>query len=193
MCHLAVADLLFERFGPVVDVGIDPGVPEKLLYLGGVLILIRDEYRARQSPHRKIVSEDAQKGQLLGSRGLGEEKARMAYTMQISGFNGVRNESDAGPPFTTKMFGNDRDEPLQAAQDCTMNHHRTIDLTLVLVGTSVFEIESLRKLEVELNGSALMRTSERILDGDVYLRAVEGTIASVELPFAWLESLKGIA
>lgn len=41
LCHLAVADLFLERFGSVVDVGVDPGVRQKLLHLTGVLILTR--------------------------------------------------------------------------------------------------------------------------------------------------------
>jgi hypothetical protein len=70
-----------------------------------------------------------------------------------------------------------------------MDHHWSIDLALVLIGTSVFKVESLRKLEVELNGSALISTLKRILDGNVYLRAIEGTIARINIPFARLESL----
>jgi SHS2 domain-containing protein len=70
-----------------------------------------------------------------------------------------------------------------------MDHHWSIDLALVLIVTSVFKVESLRKLEVELNGSALISTLKRILDGNVYLRAIEGTVARINIPFARLEAL----
>ena len=73
-----------------------------------------------------------------------------------------------------------------------MDHHGSIDLAVVLIGPSVFKVESLRKLEVELNGSALISTLECIFDCNIYLRAVKGTVARINLPFARLESLKGV-
>src|SRR5690606_39059532 len=47
----------------------------------------------------------------------------------------------------------------------------------------VFELEFLGKLEVKLNGGALMLPSQGIGNGDINLRSVESTILWVELPF----------
>ena len=46
----------------------------------------------------------------------------------------------------------------------------------------VVEVESLGKLEVELNGGTLMRSLQRIHDHNVDLGAVECTVSWVQLP-----------
>jgi hypothetical protein len=85
------------------------------------------------------------------------------------------------------MLGNNRDEALETAQNGTMNNHRAIHFVRVgsLVSSSVLEVETLGKLEVQLDGSALEGPFQCILDSDVDLGAVESTITRVELPLAW--------
>jgi len=57
-----------------------------------------------------------------------------------------------------------------------------LDLGFTSLGTTVLEVELLRKLEVELDGGALELTLESVRDGDVDLGTVEGTVTRVELP-----------
>ena len=56
-----------------------------------------------------------------------------------------------------------------------------------LVRGTVLEVEPLGELEVELDGRALERATERILDFDVDLGAIECTVTRVELPLARVE------
>lgn len=46
----------------------------------------------------------------------------------------------------------------------------------------VSQIEAFRQLKVQLNGGALMETTQSVFDGDVNFWAVERAIAQVQLP-----------
>lgn len=70
-----------------------------------------------------------------------------------------------------------------------MNHHGPREVVSSL-RTTVLQIETLGELEVELDGSALVGSFEGVLDSDVDFWTVEGTVARVELPFAWLEAVE---
>jgi hypothetical protein len=70
-----------------------------------------------------------------------------------------------------------------------MDHHRPREIVPSL-GSTVFEVESLGELEVELNCGTLVGPLERVLDRDVDFGAVEGTVAWVEVPFARLEPVE---
>lgn len=94
------------------------------------------------------------------------------------------------------MLRNDRNESFQATQNRTVDNDgsrgRFVCGTLAIFGRSVFQLESLGELEVELDGGALERTTEGISDGDVDLGAVEGSVAWVDLPLAWVLLLESL-
>lgn len=73
-----------------------------------------------------------------------------------------------------------------------MNHHWSIHGIFVVVRPTILEIESLRKLEVQLYRSTLVRSFESILNGDIDLGTIERAVTRVELPFPRLEALKGV-
>lgn len=88
------------------------------------------------------------------------------------------------------MLRNDRNKPLQAAQDGSMNNHRAGHDRLVR--RPVSQVEALRELEVELDGRALEGAAEGVADRDVNFGAVERAVAWVELPFAWVVFVEGL-
>ena len=93
------------------------------------------------------------------------------------------------------MLRDDRNEPLQTTQDRTVDDHRARGRLARLghcglVRATVFEVEPLRELEVELDRGALERPAESVADGDVDLGAVECTVAWVDLPLAGVELLE---
>ena len=88
------------------------------------------------------------------------------------------------------MLGNDCDEPLQATQDRSVDNDRPRHDTFI--GGSILQIEPLGQLEVELDSRTLEGAAQSIADGDVNLGAVEGTVAWVELPFAWIVPVEGL-
>lgn len=96
-------------------------------------------------------------------------------------------------PFTTKMLRRNRNKPFQATQYGTMDHDRSIDFALILVRTTVFQVESLRELEIKLDGGALVGTFESVLDGDVDLGSVECPVTWVDFPLSGLETVEGVA
>ena len=59
---------------------------------------------------------------------------------------------------------------------------RNFAIAQLLHTPGIEEVEPLRKLKVELNGSALDGPPEGVLDGDIDLWPIEGAIARVELP-----------
>ena len=77
---------------------------------------------------------------------------------------------------TCEVLGKDTDETLDGAEYNTVDHNRTMTL---VISTDVLSFKALRKLEVELNGSALPGTSDGILKVEVDLGTVEGTVALV--------------
>ena len=76
------------------------------------------------------------------------------------------------------MLDQNAQEALDGAEAHAMQHDRAL---LGAIGIDVFQIEVLRHLEIELARATLPGASERILQVEVDLRAVEGTIALVEL------------
>lgn len=81
------------------------------------------------------------------------------------------------------MFGDDGNEPLQAAKDCTMDHDRSC---CGLISRAVLQVEAFGKLEVKLDSSTLERTAKSIADSNVDLGTIESSISRVELPFTWV-------
>lgn len=96
-------------------------------------------------------------------------------------------------PLPPEVFCGNTDKSLQAAKDRPMNHHRPVDLTLVLVRTAILQVEPLGKLEVELDGGALVGSFEGVLDRDVDLWAVECSVPWIYLPFTRLEAVESVA
>ena len=95
-------------------------------------------------------------------------------------------------PLASKVLRNNRDEPLQAAEDRAVNHDGARGRAARvgsggLVRAAVLEVEALGELEVELDGRALEGAAECVLDLDVDLGAVERAVARVELPLARVE------
>jgi hypothetical protein len=76
------------------------------------------------------------------------------------------------------VLDEDADEPLEAAHQRAVNHHR---LVIGVVGALVGELELLRHVVVELHGSELPRTADRVRHVQIDLRAVERAVALVEL------------
>lgn len=74
-----------------------------------------------------------------------------------------------------------------------MDHHRSVDFALILVRTTVFQVESLRELEIELDGGALVGTFESVLDGDVDLGSVECSVTWIDFPLSGLKTIEGVA
>lgn len=123
----------------------------------------------------------------------------------------MRNRDDQYLPWTEperplarKVLRGNRDESLQAPQNRTMYHHRPVHSLLcllaftsgswaALVGPAILELESLGKLEVELNGGALEGSFQRVLDANINLGAVERAVTWVQFPFPWNEAVQGVA
>ena len=70
-----------------------------------------------------------------------------------------------------------RDEPLEAAENRPVDDHRPV---LGVVGADVLQVEPLRHLVVELNRRALPLPADRVGDVEVDLRAVERAVALVD-------------
>ena len=74
------------------------------------------------------------------------------------------------------MLDKNTDETLDRTEHHSVNHYRAM---LFAVLADVLRVKSLRKLEVELNSSALPRSADRIGEVEVDLRAIERTVALV--------------
>ena len=88
-------------------------------------------------------------------------------------------------PLSSKVLGDNRDEPLQTSQDRPMNHDRPRRWLIRirrLFRPTVLEIKPLGKLEIQLNRGTLERPFQGIFDGDIYLGAVERSVPRVNLP-----------
>lgn len=94
-------------------------------------------------------------------------------------------------PLPREMLRNNRNKPLQAAQDRPMYDHRP--RMHALLGTPELQVEPLRKLEVELDRRALEGALERVADGDIDFGAVEGSVAGIEVPFAGVLFVEGFS
>ena len=75
------------------------------------------------------------------------------------------------------MLDENPDEPLDAAEYYPVDHHRTV---LAAVGAGVFQLKPFRKLEIELDGAALPGAADGILQMEVDLGAVEGTVPLID-------------
>ena len=75
-----------------------------------------------------------------------------------------------------------------------MNHdwasRRLIWSHFVIVGSAILQVEPFGQLEIELNRGALEGTLQCIFDRNVDLRAVESTIARVQLPLPMIKLVK---
>ena len=76
------------------------------------------------------------------------------------------------------MLNQNTDEALDGAEAHAMQHDGAL---LGAVGVHVLQVKVERHLEVELDGTALPGTAERILQVEVDLGAVEGAVALVDL------------
>ena len=88
-------------------------------------------------------------------------------------------------PLPSKVLGDDRDEPLQTSQDRSMDHDRSRRRPVWirrLIRSTIFEVESLWELEIQLNRRALERPFQSVFDRDVYLGTVERSVSRVYLP-----------
>ena len=95
-------------------------------------------------------------------------------------------------PLASEVLGDNGNETLERAQDGTMDDDwARRGLTRLnsssLVSGTVLEIEPLGQLEVELDRRALEGALQRVADRDVDLGPVEGAVARVQLPLAWVE------
>ena len=86
--------------------------------------------------------------------------------------------SQPGGELARKVLNQNTDETLDGAKAHAMQHDGAL---LGAVGVHVLQIKVERHLEVELNGTALPGTAERILQVEVDLGTVEGAVALVDL------------
>ena len=75
------------------------------------------------------------------------------------------------------MLGKNSDKALDTAEDNAVYHDRTVTLVVL---TDICQVEALGHLEVELNGAALPRSADGILEVKVDLRTVECAVALVD-------------
>ena len=75
------------------------------------------------------------------------------------------------------MLDQDTDETLDGTEAYTVDHDRSVLLT---VSSDVLEFETLRKLEVKLDRTALPCSADRIYQMEVDLRAIECAVAFVD-------------
>ena len=75
------------------------------------------------------------------------------------------------------MLDQDSDKSLDRSKCYTVDHDRTVFLTIC---SCVFQFESLRQLEVKLDGTALPRSSDGVFQMEVDLRAIECAVAFVD-------------
>lgn len=86
--------------------------------------------------------------------------------------------SQPGGEFARKVLNQNTDEALDGAKAYAVQHNGAL---LGAVGVHVLQVKVERHLEVELNSTALPGTTERILQVEVDLGAVEGAVALVDL------------
>ena len=77
---------------------------------------------------------------------------------------------------TCKVLDQDTDETLNRTVNNTVDHNRTMFLS---VCSCVFQFESLRQLEVKLDGTALPRSSDGVFQMEVDLRSVECSVSFI--------------
>mmetsp|Transcript_4469 Transcript_4469/g.13226 ORF Transcript_4469/g.13226 Transcript_4469/m.13226 type:complete len:772 (-) Transcript_4469:14-2329(-) len=82
-------------------------------------------------------------------------------------------------PLACKVLRQDCDHPLKGAHDGPVDNNRRLLLSL---GVHVLEAKPDGELEVQLNGGALETPSEGVVNCDIDLWAVEGTVLRVQRP-----------
>lgn len=98
----------------------------------------------------------------------------------------MTQQSGIHSPFPCKVLSNDRNESLETSEDRAMDNHRSCGgfvRTLGIFGRTVLQVETFRKLEIELNGCALEGPPECVSDGDINFGSVERTISGIDFPF----------
>ena len=78
------------------------------------------------------------------------------------------------------MLYKNADKSLYRAENNAVNHNGAV---LFAVGTRVFKIKSLGKLEVKLNSTALPGSAEGILNMEVKLRTIESAVSRIQFIF----------
>lgn len=91
-------------------------------------------------------------------------------------------------PLALAVLHHECKEALNAAHDSTVDDDGTTESTSLV---AVFEIEALRELEVELDGSELVHLAAAVFEVDVNLGTVEGTVAVSNLVVD-LQLLEGV-
>ena len=74
------------------------------------------------------------------------------------------------------MLDQDTDKSFDRSEDYTVDHDRTVFLTIC---SCVFKVKSERKLEIKLDGSTLPCSSYRVFQMEVDLRSVERSISFI--------------
>ena len=85
------------------------------------------------------------------------------------------------------MLSDNSYESFQASQDSTMYNNGSRGWLIRVIGLlsrTIFQVEPLGQLEVELYCGTLEWSLESVTDGDVDFWPVESSIAWVEVPFA---------
>src|SRR5205807_8038323 len=77
------------------------------------------------------------------------------------------------------VLDEDGDEALERSVDGSVDHHRPV---LLVVLADVAQVESLRRVVVELDGPELPLASDAVLDVEVQLGPVKGSVARVLQP-----------
>mmetsp|Transcript_6588 Transcript_6588/g.15853 ORF Transcript_6588/g.15853 Transcript_6588/m.15853 type:complete len:566 (+) Transcript_6588:515-2212(+) len=83
-------------------------------------------------------------------------------------------------PLASKVLCEDGEHSLHRAEDCSVHNYRPLVLSCLL--RHVGEVKADRQLEVELHRGALEAAPQRVEDGDVDLRPIEGSVLGVLLP-----------
>ncbi len=75
------------------------------------------------------------------------------------------------------MFDQNSDKTLDGTERYTVDHNGAVLLSVL---ARIFKVESLRHLEVELNGSALPRSLDAVFEMKIDFGSVERTVALVD-------------
>ena len=75
------------------------------------------------------------------------------------------------------VLDQDTDKALQGSEDSAVDNDR---LLLQTVAVTIGQTEVMRQLEIELDSSALPLAAESVLDLEVDLRSIEGTVAFID-------------
>ena len=86
-----------------------------------------------------------------------------------------------------EVFDHDTYETLHGSEDSTVNHNRLFQCSVLC---SVLHVEVQRQLEVKLDRAHLPFSSQRVLHLQVNLRAVESTVAFIDLKVSFPVFLK---